>query len=145
MERSNRIFFCIFLIPLLLIPATIFSSERQSPSLTKETRQKLKRIAGIIASEITKRNITTVTVRDFTDINGKPSSTGKAIAGEFTKQMAFSAGKNFSVMSSSAEVVITGTVAPFKEDNKWQIKIKVVSSGTDKVITSYSGILKRLK
>lgn len=141
-QKSKYILLLISPIFLFLFSTNTYPSEIQNLPLTKGNIQKIKHIAGIITSEITKRNIKTVMVKDFTDINGKPSSAGKAIAEEFTKQLISSAGKQFSVVNSNADAVITGTVAPFKEDNKWQIKIKVVSSDRGKIITSYSGVLR---
>ncbi|MDP1758919.1 MAG: hypothetical protein Q8K77_03895, partial [Thermodesulfovibrionales bacterium] len=57
--------------------------QKQNPPLSKQEVQKLRDIAVIIAGELTRRNIKTVTVTDFKDIGGKPSKAGKTVAAEF--------------------------------------------------------------
>ena len=62
-------------------------AQKQSPPLSKEEIQKLRDIAVIIAGEITRRGIKSVTVTDFKDIDGKPSKAGKTASAEFRRQM----------------------------------------------------------
>ncbi len=124
------------------------SSERGQkvhPQLPKTHILKLKRIAEIITSEIIKRNIKTVKVEDFTDIKGRPSPIGKKMREEFVKQLMFIGKTNFNIVNNGSDVIIRGILIPFKEDKKWRLDIKVISSDTGQIITSYSGILKKLK
>jgi hypothetical protein len=144
----NKCVFPIFLIFLFLFSTTALSSEisqKANPQLTKTHVQKLKRIAGIISSEIIKRSIKTVSVEDFTDIKGRPSPIGKKMREEFVKQLMFIGKTNFNIVNNGSDVIIRGILIPFKEDKKWRLDIKVISSDTGQIITSYSGILKKLK
>ncbi|MBI4691585.1 MAG: hypothetical protein HY754_15175 [Nitrospirae bacterium] len=117
------------------------AEKRQHPVLPKEYIQKLKRIAGFIAEEVVRRGIKTVMIEDFTDFRGNPSAKGRAMAGEFRKQLASKANADFIVVSNSAEAVVTGILIPFHKGGKWRLDIKVVSD-KGKIITSYSGIIK---
>ncbi|HAK89027.1 MAG TPA: hypothetical protein DHV16_04410 [Nitrospiraceae bacterium] len=158
-EMKHRSFFKTIIIPcsillqgfsflaFVLLPSDIVLAEktqRYFPS-AKEHSQKIKQIAGIIAVEINRRGIKTVEVKEFTDIRGRPSAVGKDIAKEFERQMAAAEGRGFAIIKNDAKAVVTGTVTPFKEREKWQIKIKVVSAETGAVITAYTGILKKTK
>ncbi len=137
----------ISLIFVFLFSIAILSAEKgmEQQSLPKEHVKKLKRIAEFVAGELTRRAIKTVTVEDFTDFYGKPSATGTKMAREFSKQLAVIGDKNFSVLPSSAEAIVKGTLIPFKEGGKWKLDIKVISSDRGKIITSYTGILKKKK
>ncbi|MBI5212764.1 MAG: hypothetical protein HY957_05250 [Nitrospirae bacterium] len=131
---------------VLLSPDIALSEKtRQYYPSAKEHSQKIKQIAGFIAVEINRRGIKTVEVREFTDIKGRPSAVGKDIAKEFERQMAAAEGRGFAIIKNDAKAVVTGTLAPFKEREKWQIKIKVLSAETGAVITAYTGILKKAK
>lgn len=118
---------------------------RQYYPSAKEHSQKIKQIAGIIAVEINRRSIKTIEVKEFTDIRGRPSTAGKDVAKEFERQLAIAGGDSFKLVKGNAGAVVTGTLTPFKEKEKWQIKIKVVSAETGAVITTYTGILKKAK
>ncbi len=135
-----------FLMLVLLSPDIVLAekTQRYFPS-AKEHSQKIKQIAGIIAVEINRRGIKTVEVREFTDIKGRPSAVGKDIAKEFARQMAAAGAGNFAIIKSEAKAVVIGTITPFKEREKWQIKIEVISAETGAVITAYTGILKKAK
>jgi len=131
-------------------------AQKQNPSLPKEHVQKLKRIAGIIAGEITRRNIKSVTVMDFTDIRGNPSKMGETVAAEFRKQMEVLGKANFTVVDSrydsstthgqpsSEGALVTGMFLPFKGGDKWRLDIKVLSPD-NRLITSYSGFFRKTK
>ena len=126
-------------------------AQKQNPSLPKEHVQKLKRIAGIIAGEITRRNIKSVTVMDFTDIRGNPSKMGETVAAEFRKQMEALGKANFTVVDSrydsqpsSGGALVTGMFLPFKGGDKWKLDIKVLSPD-NRLITSYSGFFRKTK
>ncbi len=125
----------------------VFSSEgvQKYKPLSEEHIQKLKKIAGFIAVEINRRGIKTVEVREFTDIRGRPSAVGKDLAKEFERQMAAAEGRGFAIIKNNAKAVVTGTLTPFKEREKWQIKIEVISAETGAIITAYTGILKKTK
>ena len=75
-------------IILFMFSANTLPAEREqgkNPPLSKQEIQKLRDIAMIIAGEITRRDIKSVTVTDFKDIGGKPSKAGKTVAAEFKK------------------------------------------------------------
>ncbi|MBM4137298.1 MAG: hypothetical protein FJ241_10780 [Nitrospira sp.] len=165
MGQGIRILVCLFLLSLFTTPSFCsdnppsppFSkggrggfvsseiSQKVNPQLTKTHVQKLNRIAKIISSEIIKRDIKTVKVVDFTDFKGKPSATGEKMSDEFSRQLGIFGKTNFSIVNNGADVIVTGTLIPFKEGGKWRLDIKVISSSTGKIITSYAGIFKKLK
>jgi len=78
-------FIFLFIFAADALPAE--KAQKQNPPLFREEIQKLKDIAVIIAGEITRRNITTVTVTDFKDIKGNPSKARKTAGVEFRKQI----------------------------------------------------------
>lgn len=133
--------------PTLLFFTPVFSSEgvQKYKPLSEEHIQKLKKIAGVIAAEIVRRDIKTIMVKDFTDIRGRPAMVTKEITEEFKRQLVFSGKSRFSVTSDNADAVVRGILTPFKDKRKWQFKIELVSSSTGKIITSYAGILKGLR
>jgi hypothetical protein len=135
------------LIILLLFFTPVSSSEgvQEYKPLSEEHIQKLKKIAGVIAAEIVRRDIKTIMVKDFTDIRGRPTMVTKEITEEFKRQLVFSGKSRFSVTSDNADAVVRGILTPFKDKRKWQLKIELVSSSTGKIITSYAGILKGLR
>jgi len=83
-----------------------------------------------------------VAVENFTDSKGRASARGMLMAKEFKKQFAV---MKLNVMSSGTGAVVGGTLTPFREKEKWQIKVEVVSAETGAVITAYTGILKKIK
>lgn len=135
-----------FLMFVLLSPDIAMSEKtlQYYPS-AKEHSQKIKQIAGIISVELSRRGIKTVEVREFTDIRGRPSAPGKDISKEFERHLAIAGGNIFKVVKGNAGAVVTGTLTPFKEKEKWQIKIEVISAETGAIITAYTGILKKSK
>lgn len=129
---------------LFLFPMSALAEKKEQSSLPKEQIQKLKRIAGIIAGEITRRSIKSVTVTDFKDIKGNPSKMGKTVAAEFRKQMEILGKTNFTIVDSGGGALVTGMFLPFKGGDKWRLDIKVFSSD-NKLITSYSGFFRKIK
>lgn len=139
---------CISLIFLFSFSITALAAEKgqeQQSSLPREHVQKLKRIAEIVAGEMTGRGIKTVAVEDFTDFKGNPSAKGKVMAREFRKELASMSRTNFSVVDKGAEAIVTGILIPFKESGKWKLDIKAVSADKGRIITSYTGIFKKPK
>lgn len=120
-------------------------NQKSNPHLSKTHILKLKRIAEIITSEIIKRNIKTVKVEDFTDIKGRHSPIGTKMREEFVKQLMFIGKTNFNIVNNGSDVIIRGILIPYKEGGKWRLEIKVISSDTGQIITSYAGIFKKLK
>ena len=101
----------------------------------------------IIAGEITRRNIKTVTVTDFKDIGGKPSKAGKTASAEFRKQIETIGKARFAVVDTGGGAIITGMFLPFKGGDKWRLDIKVIEalSPDNRLITSYSGFFQKNK
>ncbi|MBI1811661.1 MAG: hypothetical protein HY035_00915 [Nitrospirae bacterium] len=122
-------------------------AQKQNPPLSKEEIQKLRDIAVIIAEEITRRNIKSVTIIDFKDIEGNPSKRGKTVAAEFRKQMEALGKANFTVKDSGGGALVTGMFLPFKGGDKWRLDIKVIEalSPDNRLITSYSGFFRKTK
>ena len=118
--------------------------QKQNPPLSKQEVQKLKDIAVIIAGEITRRNIKTVTVMDFKDIKGNPSKMGKTVAAEFRKQIEAVGKTRFTIVNSGGGAFVTGMFLPFKGGDKWRLDIKVLSPD-NRLITSYSGFFRKIK
>lgn len=119
-------------------------AQKQNQPLSKEEIQKLRDIAVIIAGEITKRDIKSVTVTDFKDIGGKPSKAGKTASVEFRKQIEVLSGTNFTIVDSGGGALISGMFLPFKGGDKWRLDIKVLSPD-NRLITSYSGFFRKTK
>ncbi len=134
------VFLFIFMVDAL--PAE--KAQKQNPPLSKEEVQKIRDIAMIIAGEITRRGITSVTVTDFKDIGGKPSKAGKTASVEFRKQMETIGKTRFAVVDASGGAVVTGMFLPFKGGDKWRLDIKVLSPD-NRLITSYSGFYRKTK
>ena len=136
----------IFILFLSSIPALADdkSLERQPP-LPQEHIRKLKRIAVFIAAELQRRPVKSVTVEDFTDFHKRPSATGTRMAREFSRQLAALGDKKFMVVEAGAEAIVAGTLVPFKDGGKWKLDIKVVSADKGKIITTYTGILKKAR
>jgi len=122
-------------------------AQKQTPPLSKEEAQKLRDIAVIVAGEITKKGVKSVTVTDFKDIVGKPSKAGKAASAEFRKQMDALSRPNFTIVDSGGAALVTGMFLPFKGGDKWRLDIKVIDalSPDNRLITSYSGFYRKTK
>jgi hypothetical protein len=120
------------------------AEKKEQSSLSKQEIQKLRDISVIIAGEITRRNVRSVTVMDFKDIGGKPSKAGKTVAAEFRKQMEALGKTKFTVVDSGGEAFVTGMFLPFKGGDKWRLDLKVLSPD-NRLITSYSGFYRKTK
>ncbi|MBU4320337.1 MAG: hypothetical protein L6246_10405 [Thermodesulfovibrionales bacterium] len=141
-------------IILFMFSANVLPAEREqkkTPPLSKQEVQKLRDIAVIIAGEITRRNIKSVTVTDFKDIKGNPSKMGKTASVEFRKQMEALGKTNFTIVDSRYDsqpsgggALVTGMFLPFKGGDKWKLDIKVLSPD-NRLIASYSGFFRKTK
>ncbi|MDP3259933.1 MAG: hypothetical protein Q8M34_05035 [Thermodesulfovibrionales bacterium] len=134
-------------IILFMFSANTLPAEREqekNPPLSKQEIQKLRDIAMIIAGEITRRNVKSVTVINFKDIEGNPSKMGKTASVEFRKQMEALGKTNFTVVDSGGEAFVTGMFLPFKGGDKWRLDIKILSPD-NRLITSYSGFFRKTK
>jgi hypothetical protein len=131
-------------ILILMMVTCSFAGEVTDP-VNKAYIRKLNRVSGVISSELIRRGIKTVRVEDLSGYQGRHYASGKRISDEFSRQMAYHGSKNFSVVNNGAEAVIKGTLIPFKESRKWRLQIKVLKSGSEEIITSYSGILETRK
>ncbi|MEW6068829.1 MAG: hypothetical protein AB1610_11130 [Nitrospirota bacterium] len=127
---------------LFLFSANAFPAGKEQP-LPKEYVQKLRKIANFFADELEKREIKTITVKDFTNIYGKPSVMGKKMARELSRQLKSIGNKNFRVIKAGGDAVITGILVPFTETKNWKLDIKIVSADRSMVIMSYTGIFKK--
>ncbi len=134
------VFLFVFTADVLLAE----KGQKQNPPLSKQQIQKLRDIAVIIAGEITRRNIKTVTVMDFKDIKGNPSKMGKTVAAEFRKQIEAVGKTRFTIVNSGGGAFVTGMFLPFKGGDKWRLDIKVLSPD-NRLITSYSGFFRKIK
>ena len=138
-------FIILFMFSANTLPAE--KAQKQNPPLSKEEVQKLRDIAVIIAGEITRRGITSVTVTDFKDIGGKPSKAGKTASVEFRKQIETIGKTRFAVVDAGGGAVVTGMFLPFKGGDKWRLDIKVIEalSPDSRLITSYIGFFRKTK
>ena len=135
-------FIILFIFSASALPAE--REQKKNPPLSKQEVQKLRDIAVIIAGEITRRNIKSVTVMDFRDIGGKSSKAGKTVAAEFRRQMETLGKTNFTVKDSGGGALISGMFLPFKGGDKWRLDLKVLSPD-NRLITSYSGFFRKTK
>lgn len=135
-------FVFLFVLSANVLPAE--KGQKQNPPLSKQEIQKLRDIAVIIAGEITRRNIKSVTVMDFKDIKGNPSKMGKTASVEFRKQMEAVGKTRFTVVDSGGGALVTEMFLPFKGGDKWRLDIKVLSPD-NRLITSYSGFFRKIK
>jgi hypothetical protein len=119
-------------------------AQKQKPPLSKEEVQKLRDIAVIIAGEIARKNIKTVTVMNFTDIKGNPSKKGRTVAAEFRKQIETIGKARFAVVDAGGGAFVKGMFLPFKGGDKWRLDIKVLSPD-NRLITSYSAFYRKTK
>lgn len=141
-------------IILFMFSANVLPDEREqkkNPPLSKQEVQKLRDIAVIVAGEIARRNIKSVTVTDFKDIKGNPSKLGKTVAAEFRKQIEALGKTKFTVVDSRYDsqpsgggALVTGMFLPFKGGDKWKLDIKVLSPD-NRLIASYSGFFRKTK
>ena len=138
-------FIILFMFSASALPAE--REQKKNPPLSIQEIQKLRDIAVIIAGEITRRNIKTVTVTDFKDIGGKPSKAGKTASAEFRKQIETIGKARFAVVDTGGGAIITGMFLPFKGGDKWRLDIKVIEalSPDNRLITSYSGFFRKTK
>lgn len=134
------VFLFVFTADVLLAE----KGQKKNPPLSKQEVQKLRDIAVIIAGEITRRNIKSVTVMDFNDIKGNPSKMGKTASVEFRKQIEAVGKTRFTVVDSGGGALISGMFLPFKGGDKWRLDIKVLSPD-NRLITSYSGFFRKTK
>lgn len=135
-------FVFLFVLSANVLPAE--KGQKQNQPLSKQEIQKLRDIAVIIAGEITRRNIKSVTVMDFKDIKGNPSKMGKTASVEFRKQMKAVGKTRFTVVDSGGGALISGMFLPFKGGDKWRLDIKGLSPD-NRLITSYSGFFRKIK
>jgi len=141
-----KVLFVVFFLSTFSV--TAFCNEQlpeQDYGLPKEHVRKIKWIARFISGELAGRNIKTVTVEDFTDFYGRPSSKAKEISQELEIQLKNMPDKKFLIVSDSPEAIIKGIFLPFKDGKKFKLDISVVASGRDRIITSYTGIFKKPK
>ncbi len=163
----KRILFILF-ICFVLSPSYV-----SAETLSEKDIGRLRGIAGIFAREIISRargvqtplgeektnvdctvchidmktDIKTVAVEEFKDIEGRPTKEGKEVADEFMRQLSLSGGSNLNIVTvrEGADIVISGTLIPFKGREKWRLNIKAVSLDTGRVITVYEGLLRAKK
>ena len=142
----GRILFSLSCVLIFLIsyPASGVSVEKgqKGVTLSKVHIQKLRRAAEIVAQALSEKGIKTVKVIEFTDIKGGPSAIGREMSGEFKIYLKSAGRKNFSVINDSPEALVKGSVAPFKQTGKRQLKIIAVTRDKGAVITSYTGIFR---
>jgi len=134
----NRLISILLFLFISLTPYLSLASKEIT--LSKEHKAKLERLAQRMADDISQRGIKTVEIRDFTDLKGRSRRLEKAITLRFKKALIRASKGRFSVVANKGEILIKGTVLPYKEKERFDLKIELISNGT--VLSTYSSIFK---
>jgi hypothetical protein len=129
---------CILLFLLISFPSPLYASK--DITLSKAHKTKIERLAQRIADDISLRGIKTVEIGNFTDLKGRSRALEKAITLRFKKALIRASKGRFSIVDNKGEILIKGTVLPYKEKERFDLKIDLTSDGT--VLSSYSSIFK---
>jgi hypothetical protein len=129
---------CILLFLLIPFPSPLYASK--DITLSKAHKIRIERLAQRIADDISLRGIKTVEIGNFTDLKGRSQAFEKAITLRFKKALIRASKGRFSIVDNKGEILIKGTVLPYKEKERFDLKIDLTSDGT--VLSSYSSIFK---
>lgn len=138
----NFLIFSFSVLILLLGIKKGYSLERK---LTKTHQQKIERIATIIAEETVNRKIKAVTVLNFVDLKGSSSTFERKLTDKFKKALLKVKKDRFRILTKDAEVIIRGTVIPYAEKDRFDLKIELIKpgmEGSEEVLFAYTGIFK---
>lgn len=139
------LFFLAFSTLILLLDInSVYSIERR---LTKAHEQKIERIATILTEELVNRRIKTVILLNFVDLKGKTGPFERSLTERFRKALIKVRKGRFKVFTRDAEVIIRGTVIPYAEKDRFDLKIELIKprtgrEGSDEVLFTYTGIFK---
>ncbi|MBI4824423.1 MAG: hypothetical protein HY805_09400 [Nitrospirae bacterium] len=136
---------------LIVFPSVVFSE-----GIIKENLPKLRGVIQMFAERLMEGAVScghchegmekterSVVIEGFKDIEGNLTRECKELTDVFIRELADAGGPLLRVTQGvSGDVVISGTLTPFKGKKKWQLKIKAVSSNTSRVITIYEGLLR---
>ncbi|MEO0266390.1 MAG: FlgO family outer membrane protein [candidate division WOR-3 bacterium] len=164
---SKRHFIRLFFICIL---SAIFSISISQSSLAYE--KEIKSLSLSLAENITKAGKKMIAVVDFTDLQGNITELGRFLAEEFSVSLA-GTGKGFEVVDrthlksiiaehklsstgiidpqtarklgqiAGVDALITGTITPFGDSVR--ISVKILDTGTAKVIGALSGDIAKTK
>ena len=130
----------LFILLIFFIPFTLSHASKEI-TLSKGHKAKLEKIAQMIADDISRRGIKTVEIKDFTDLKGRSLAHEKAITLSFKKSLIRVSKGRFTIVDSNGQVLIKGIVIPYREKERFNLKIELISNGT--VLSSYSSIFKK--
>lgn len=137
-------FFAFSALILLLGINSVHSIERK---LTKTHEQKIERIAMILTEEIVNRKIKTVILQNFVDLKARTGPFERSLTERFRKALIKVRKGRFKIFTKDAEVIIRGTVIPYAEKDRFDLKIELIKPGeqpenTGEVLFTYTGIFK---
>jgi len=138
----SAIFLCCLLAGSLSVSVSaVQKSDKSIGSLPEGYPKKIKRMAELISAELVNRGVRKVSIKPFADMQGKFTKESKILTDEFVKHFSgMDAG--ITVSASGADVIINGTLMPFKGRKKWKVQINAVRSDTNRIVIVYEGILR---
>lgn len=143
-KLNLNLFFLTFLPLILLLDInSVYSIERR---LTKTHVEKIEKIASIISEELASRKIRIVILQNFIDLKGRTGPFEQALTERFKKALIKVRRGRFKIFTKDAEVIIRGTVMPYAEKDRFDLKIEIIrqskSENRGEVLFTYTGIFK---
>ncbi|MCX7793536.1 MAG: hypothetical protein N2257_03890 [Thermodesulfovibrionales bacterium] len=138
----NILFFLI-----LICAVHVITNRASSAELSRDQEQKIEKIALILSEELASRNIKGVTLKNFFDLRGRTGSFEKILSEKLRKALIKFSKRRFKVFTKDSEFIIKGTVIPYSEKNRFDLKIELIKIKTqsqdEEVLFTYTGIFKR--
>ncbi|MGB9716758.1 MAG: hypothetical protein ACPL1G_10215 [Thermodesulfovibrionales bacterium] len=143
LNLNPSLFFLLTVVTVLLfLTASAYSLERK---ITRSHEKKMEKIASILAEEISNRKIRTVVLKDFVDLKAKTGTFERALTERFRKALIKVRKGRFKIFTKDGEVIIRGTVIPYVEKERFDLKIELIKPSapgeeSGDVIFTYTGI-----
>lgn len=131
----NPWFLSFIILLIIAAPATAFQK-----MLTINHEEKIKKIAQIFTEELINRKIKNVIIHDFVDLKGRTGHFERKLTEKFRKALIKAKKGRFKILTKDAEVIIRGTVIPYAERDRFDLKIELIKG--NEVIFTYTGIFK---
>lgn len=137
--KTFLLWFTLFFIFTIFVGINL-SHASQRFNLSKEHIKKIERLANNISEDIASRGIKSIILKDFVDLKGRTRSLERTLTRRFRENLIKAAKGRFRIVKTRSEFVIKGTTLPYKEKERFDLRIEILS-GTE-VISSYSAIFK---
>lgn len=135
---------CLLAGPFPVSVSAAQKSDKSTGLLPEGYPEKIKLMAELISDELVNRGVRKVSIKPFADMQGNVTKESRILTDEFVRHLS-GAGAGITVSATGADVIINGTVMPFKGREKWKVQINAVRSDTNRIVIAYEGILRKAR